>query len=86
MIRLMKTVGMQVFAEPVGGNFVWARFTHIDDAATLSEAALRDGVMLAPGAVFRPNLEPSPYMRFNVAFHGDPRLRQVLTRIAQSAR
>jgi DNA-binding transcriptional MocR family regulator len=52
---------------------VWARFAHIEDAATLSETALRDGVMLAPGAVFRPNLEPSPYMRFNVAFHDDPR-------------
>jgi DNA-binding transcriptional MocR family regulator len=85
MIRLMKTVGMQVFAEPVGGNFVWARFAHIEDAATLSEAALRDGVMLAPGAVFRPNLEPSPYMRFNVALYADPRLRRVLGKIARSA-
>lgn len=85
MLRMMKTVGMQVFANPAGGNFVWARFAHIEDAATLSETALRDGVMLAPGAVFRPNLEPSPYMRFNVAFHGDPRLRRVLGRIAQSA-
>ena len=86
MLRLMKTAGMQVFAEPAAGNFVWARFAHVEDATTLSEGALRDGVMLAPGAVFRPNLEPSPYMRFNVAFHGDPRLRRCLGRIAQSAR
>jgi DNA-binding transcriptional MocR family regulator len=82
----MKTLGMGVFAEPVSGNFVWARFAHVEDAATLSENARRDGVVLAPGAVFRPNLEPSAYMRFNVAFHGDPRLRRVLARIAQSAR
>jgi DNA-binding transcriptional MocR family regulator len=86
MLRLMKTLGMGVFAEPVSGNFVWARFAHVEDAATLSENARRDGVVLAPGAVFRPNLEPSAYMRFNVAFHGDPRLRRVLARIAQSAR
>jgi len=86
MLRLMKTVGMSVFAEPMSGNFIWARFAQIEDAATLSEDALGDGVMLAPGAVFRPNLEPSPYMRFNVAYHGDPRLRRCLTRIAQSGR
>jgi DNA-binding transcriptional MocR family regulator len=86
MLRLLKTTGMDVFTEPASGNFVWARFAHIEDAATLSESALRDGVMLAPGAVFRPNLEPSPYMRFNVAVHGDPRLHRVLSRIAQSAR
>ena len=85
MLGLMKTVGMQVFAEPVSGNFVWARFPHIEDAATLSEAAQQDGVMLAPGAVFRPNLEPSPYLRFNVAYQGDPRLQTVLSRIAQTA-
>jgi DNA-binding transcriptional MocR family regulator len=85
MLRLMKTVGMSVFAEPNSGNFVWARFAHIEDAATLAEDALRDEVMLAPGAVFRPNLEPSAYMRFNVAFHGDPRLRRCLARIAQGA-
>jgi DNA-binding transcriptional MocR family regulator len=86
MLRLMKALGMQVFAEPASGNFVWARFAHVEDAATLSDAALRDGVMLAPGAVFRPNLEPSPYMRFNVAFHDDPRLQRALKRIAQSRR
>jgi len=77
---------MAVFTEPVSGNFVWARFAHVEDAATLSDSALRDGVMLAPGAVFRPNLEPSPYMRFNVACHSDPRLRRVLGKIAQAER
>jgi DNA-binding transcriptional MocR family regulator len=83
MLRLMKNVGMQVFAEPVSGNFVWARFPHIEDAASLSGTARSEGVMLAPGAVFRPSLDPSPYMRFNVAFHADPRLRRLLSRIAK---
>jgi DNA-binding transcriptional MocR family regulator len=82
MLRLMKSIRMQVFAEPVSGNFVWARFAEVDDAASLSDIAQSEGVMLAPGAVFRPNLEVSPYMRFNVAFHADPRLRRLLTRIA----
>jgi DNA-binding transcriptional MocR family regulator len=85
MLRMMKTLGMQVFGEPAGGNFLWARFPDVEDAATLSQSALEDGVMLAPGAVFRPNLEPSPYMRFNVALYADPRLRRVLGKIARSA-
>jgi len=38
--------------------------------------------MLAPGAVFRPNLEPSPWMRFNVALCSDPRLQKFLQKIS----
>ena len=45
--------------------FVWARFLHVDDSLALAEAAQRDGIMLAPGTVFRPHLERSPWMRFN---------------------
>jgi hypothetical protein len=35
--------------------------------ATHQERALREGFMLAPGNAFRPHLEPTPWMRFNVA-------------------
>ena len=52
------------------GMFVWARFPHIEDSLALAEASQRDGIMLAPGAVFRPHLERSPWMRFNVALPG----------------
>lgn len=82
LLQFMRSIGMEVFGEPAGGNFVWARFPHVEDAHTLTEAAAGEGVMLAPGAVFRPNLEPSPYMRFNVAYHAEPRLRRVLAKIA----
>jgi hypothetical protein len=38
--------------------------------------------MLAPGAVFRPHLERSPWMRFNVAVCEDTRVQRWLKRTA----
>jgi len=63
-----------------GGMFVWARFPHVDDSLTLAEASQRDGIMLAPGAVFRPHLERSPWMRFNVTVCDDKRVQTWLQR------
>jgi DNA-binding transcriptional MocR family regulator len=70
--------------EPADGMFVWARFPHVDNSLTLAEASQRDGIMLAPGAVFRPHLERSSWMRFNVTTCDDGRLQRWLTRQAAS--
>ena len=56
----------------------FGRFPHIDDSLALAEAAQRDGIMLAPGTVFRPHLERSPWLRFNVAVCEDTRLQRWL--------
>ena len=64
---------------------VWARFPHIEDSLALAEASRRDGVMLAPGSVFRPHLERSPWMRFNVAVCEEPRVQHSLERLGSSA-
>ena len=73
-----------MFAEPTDGLFFCARFPHIDDSLALAEAAQRDGMMLAPGTVFRPHLERSPWMRFNVAVCEDTRVLSRLERLASS--
>ncbi len=78
VIRAFGRLGMEVFVEPTDGMFVWARFPHIDDSLALAEAAQRDGVMLAPGTVFRPHLEQSPWMRFNVTVCEETRLQRWL--------
>src|SRR5215471_4628272 len=54
--RAFERIGLELFAEPADGMFVWARFPHIDDSLALAEAAQRDGIMLAPGTVFRCHL------------------------------
>jgi DNA-binding transcriptional MocR family regulator len=79
--RLLTGAGMEVFVEPRGGNFLWARFPWIEDAKRLAERARSQGVILGIGDVFRPNLEPSPWMRFNVTLCDDPRLARFINQI-----
>jgi DNA-binding transcriptional MocR family regulator len=82
VVRAFERVGLELFAEPGDGMFVWARFPHIDDSLVLAEAAQRDGIMLAPGTVFRPHLGRSPWMRFNVAVCEDSRVQGWLRQLA----
>ena len=62
--------------------FLWARFPSLEDSMPLAETALREGFVLAPGYVFRPHLERSPWMRFNIAICDDARVQQWLERTA----
>jgi len=78
--RAFERIGLELFVEPADGMFIWARFPHIEDSLTLAEASQRDGIMLAPGAVFRPHLERSPWMRFNVTVCEDTRVQRWLQR------
>jgi DNA-binding transcriptional MocR family regulator len=82
VVRAFERMGLDVFVEPADGMFVWARFPHVDDSLALAEASQRDGIMLAPGAVFRPHLERSPWMRFNVTACEDTRVQRWLQRQA----
>ncbi len=65
--------------------FLWARFPQVEDSLALAERREQDGLMLAPGTVFRPHLERSPWMRFNVTACEDPRVQRWLTRQATGA-
>jgi DNA-binding transcriptional MocR family regulator len=81
VVRGFEQIGLELFAEPTDGMFAWARFPDIEDSLALAEAAQHEGVMLAPGAVFRPHLERSPWMRFNIAVCEDPRVQSRLHRL-----
>ncbi len=85
VVRAFERIGLELFAEPADGMFVWARLPQIEDSLALAEASQRDGVVLAPGAVFRPHLERSPWIRFNVAVCDDQRVQRWLDRLASSA-
>ena len=73
-------IGLETFCTSDAGMFLWARFPAIEDALPLAERAGREGILLAPGTLFRPGLQPSPWMRFNVAVCRDA---EVLERIAK---
>ncbi len=85
VVRAFERIGLQLFVEPVDGMFVWARLPAVEDSLALAEASQRDGIMLAPGTVFRPHLERSPWMRFNVAVCEDTRVQRWLDRLAAGA-
>ncbi|XIA63612.1 aminotransferase class I/II-fold pyridoxal phosphate-dependent enzyme [Bradyrhizobium sp. TZ2] len=82
VIQAFERIGLELFVEPEAGMFLWARFPHVDNALALTKSASSHGIMIAPGVVFRPHLQPSPWMRFNVAACDDPRLHRWLEHIA----
>jgi len=78
--RGFERIGREAFVEPEEGMFLWARLPEIEDSLALARSARQDRILLAPGAVFRPDLESSPWMRFNVAVCQD---REVLSALAR---
>lgn len=68
----LKALGITPWIEPAAGMFLWARLPHGADAVLLARAALRDGIVLAPGAAFSPGGAARDYMRLNVAMLDEP--------------
>lgn len=58
---------LTVWNEPRGGIFLWARLPGPLSAVEVSRAAMRLGVVLAPGDVFSVGQRAGDYLRFNVA-------------------
>ncbi|MGH8769904.1 MAG: aminotransferase class I/II-fold pyridoxal phosphate-dependent enzyme, partial [Burkholderiales bacterium] len=77
-LRKFEKSGLQIFCEPEGGLFVWARMPGKDNAVDIANRAAKFGIMLAPGSVFRPHLEASSWLRFNVAFCDSAKLYRFL--------
>jgi DNA-binding transcriptional MocR family regulator len=75
---MLTGLGFELFHEPRAGMFLWARHAALPDPVELSNRAAAHDVMLGPGHLFGAALQPSPWMRFNVAFSEDPRLETFL--------
>ena len=83
-LRMLERVGLVPDPEPKGGPFVWARVPGIADTTELARRAARENIVLAPGSVFRPQGQASPWLRFNVVFCNDPRLAAFLSKTLAS--
>ncbi len=64
-------IGFEIFCEPKAGIFLWARHPAIPDATELANKAAEQDILLGPGHLFSPDLQTSPWLRFNVAFCED---------------
>lgn len=72
------SAGMTLFTRPTGGIFVWAGFSQDIDVRAVAQRAVAEGIMLAPGYLFRPDQQPTPWLRFNVCYSNDQRLYRFL--------
>ena len=61
----------ELFCEPKAGMFLWARHPAIQNAGELAYKAAERDILLGPGHLFSVDLEPSPWLRFNVAWGDD---------------
>jgi len=76
---LMRQHGAEPFDTPGRGLFLWARLPGQTDASALANRAIEHNIWLAPGQYFRPHDEPSPWLRFNVAYSAEPALWEFLS-------
>ena len=64
-------IGFELFCEPKAGMFLWARHPAVQNAAELAYKAAEQDILLGPGHLFSVDLEPSPWLRFNVGWADD---------------
>ncbi|WP_168801116.1 aminotransferase-like domain-containing protein [Rhizobium rhizophilum] len=79
-------LGMEPVLVPRGGPYLWCRMPDGISSTAIAQAALPQGVVLAPGNVFSPSLSSDGFMRFNVAHMGDARPFRVLERALENLR
>ncbi len=77
-IRSLERIGFSPYVEPEGGMFIWARKNESSNAVEIASTAAAQGIVLAPGSLFRPHQEPSPWFRFNVESCDDPAIFRFL--------
>ena len=77
LLAQLEQYGWQVFCEPYGGMFVWARVPG-RDFASLEQLALQHEVLLTPGSAFDFEGAGSEWLRINVAYGQDSRAQAFL--------
>jgi len=76
-------LGFELFAEPKAGLFLWARHPSIQNSAELAYKAAEQDILMGPGHLFSVDLEPSPWIRFNVAWAQDDAVLNFLADLKQ---
>ncbi|MBC3372673.1 PLP-dependent aminotransferase family protein [Pseudomonas sp. SWRI92] len=79
-LRQLDPAYWQVFAEPSGGLFVWARPRHVS-AERVQQIAAQLQVQLSRGSTFLPQGEACDWLRLNVAYTQDARAQSFFRQI-----
>ena len=84
-LRELEALGLGPCAEDTHGLFAWMEVPGMTDTIPLAKAAMKHGMLLAPGAMFMPDPVSSPKMRFNVGFCQAPGTLRLLEMLLNSA-
>ncbi len=80
----LKRCGCELPMGYEGGMFIWARLPPGVNGELLAQAALKQGMVLAPGALFGYDPVQRDSMRFNVAHSDEPRVQQLFETLLRS--
>lgn len=80
----LEPLGIRPWLMPRGGFYLWCQLPDGLDSTAIAQAALAEGVVLAPGNVFSVSGDAAGFLRFNVAQAEDPRIYEVLARAMAS--
>jgi DNA-binding transcriptional MocR family regulator len=83
-LRLLDPAHWEVFAEPSGGLFVWARPRHVP-AERVRKIAEQLQIQLSQGSTFLPQGQACDWLRLNVAFTQDVRAQAFFRQIGQES-
>lgn len=64
-LKNIEELSLIPYLEPEGGFFLWIKFPEHIDLIEMSNRAVNQQIMLAPGNLFSPHQRPSQWMRFN---------------------
>lgn len=84
-LRLLDPLHWEVFAEPSGGLFVWARPRHVA-AERVRQIAEQLQIQLSQGSTFLPEGEACDWLRLNVAYIMDVRAQAFFRQIEQESK
>lgn len=79
-LEQLASLGITAWHTPQDGMFLWCQLPPGADAAALSRACLKEGVVLAPGNAFSEAGTASTFLRFNVSQCNDERIFSVIKR------
>ncbi|UDF31856.1 UNVERIFIED_ORG: PLP-dependent aminotransferase family protein (plasmid) [Roseateles sp. XES5] len=75
----LRRLGIEPWLLPRGGFNLWCRLPEELESGEVAQAAIAEGVVLAPGNVFSVSAGAAGFMRFNVAHMQEPRVYAALT-------
>lgn len=86
VVARLQDMGIEPWIMPQAGMLLWCRLPDGVDSSDLARAALKDGVVLAPGNVFSTSQTAAGFMRFNASQTLDEHVLAVLGRAIRSMR